>query len=106
MSDKSRKQQIEDMLAETPDDPFLHYGLAMEHVSAGDDESAVRCFRKLFTVTADYVPAYMQAGRALDRLGRIDEAREVFRQGIVVARQKHDEHALGEMQEMLANLGD
>ena len=33
------------MLEEEPNDPFLRYGLAMEYVSEGDNESAVRCLR-------------------------------------------------------------
>ncbi|HWG47937.1 MAG TPA: hypothetical protein VN688_34560 [Gemmataceae bacterium] len=104
MADKSRKQQIEEMLAEDPNDPFLRYGLAMEHVSAGQDEEAVRCFQGLLQVAPDYVPAYMQAGRVLTRLNREDEARELYQAGITMARQKGDEHAAGEMQEFLANL--
>ena len=34
---KSRLEQIQAMLADDPNDPFLRYGLAMEHVSSGDD---------------------------------------------------------------------
>src|SRR5271156_3698584 len=36
MPAKSRKQQIEEMLVEDPDDPFLRYGLAMEYASEGN----------------------------------------------------------------------
>ncbi len=62
MTGKSRKQQIEEMLTEDPNDPFLRYGLAMEHVSEGQDEEAIRCFEGLLHVAPEYVPAYMQAG--------------------------------------------
>ncbi|MGH7224888.1 MAG: hypothetical protein ACRELF_16820, partial [Gemmataceae bacterium] len=64
MSAKSRKEQLEEMLAEEPNDPFLHYGLAMEYVSAGEDRTAVERFQKLLAVAADYVPGYLQAGQA------------------------------------------
>lgn len=104
MTGKSRKQQLEAMLAEDPNDPFLRYGLAMEHVSAGQDEEALRCFRELLQVAADYVPAYMQAGRALERLQRDDEARALYRQGIERARQKGDRHAADEMERFLEDL--
>jgi len=104
MTGKTRKQQIEEMLAESPGDPELRYFLAMEHVSAKDDEAAVRCFRELFAVAPTYVPAYLQAGQALARLGRSREAADTFRQGIAVARQQGNEHALGEMEGMLDGL--
>jgi Flp pilus assembly protein TadD len=104
MSGKTRKQHLEQMLADDPKDPFLHYGLAMEYISAGDDAEAVRRFHELFAVAADYVPAYLQAGQALARLDRLDEARDVLRRGLVVAQSKHEEHAYGEMQGLLESL--
>jgi Flp pilus assembly protein TadD len=104
MTGKSRRQQLEEMLAEDPHDPFLRYGLAMEHVSAGQDEEAVRCFEELLRMTPDYVPGYMQAGRALARLNRVEEARAVFQAGIAAARKQGDLHAAEEMAGFLEGL--
>ena len=59
----------------------------------------------LFAVAADYVAAYQQAGQALLRLARTDEAREVLRRGIAVAQQQGNHHAGEEMQGLLASLG-
>lgn len=106
MTGKSRKQQIEEMLAEDPNDPFLRYGLAMEYVSAGQDEEAVCCFEELLRVAPDYVPGFMQAGRTLARLNRIEEARSIFQAGIAAARQKGDLHAAEEMAGFLEGLND
>ena len=104
MADTMRMQQIQQMLAEDPNDPTLRYMLAMEYVSQGDDATAVRCFRELMDVAPDYVPAYMQAGQALVRLGQEAEARTIFERGIAAAQQKQDFHARDEMQAMLADL--
>jgi tetratricopeptide (TPR) repeat protein len=104
MTGKSRKQQIEEMLAEDPNDPFLRYGLAMEYVSAGQDEEAVRCFEELLRTSPDYVPGYMQAGRGLVRLNRLEEARTVFQAGIAAARKQGDQHAAEEMTGFLEGL--
>ncbi|HEV3263394.1 MAG TPA: hypothetical protein VG013_41550 [Gemmataceae bacterium] len=104
MTGKTRKQQIQDMLADDPSDPFLHYGLGMEHISDGADEEAVRCFQELFRVAPDYVPAYLQAGQALTRLGRPAEARDAFSRGIAVARKQGDQHAAEEMQGFLSSI--
>jgi tetratricopeptide (TPR) repeat protein len=105
MSGKSRKEQIEELLALDPDDSFLRYGLAMEHASLGEDEQAVKCLTDLLARDADYVPAYLQAGRALMRLGDDDRAREVLRAGVVAANRKGDTHAAGEMAGFLESLG-
>ncbi len=101
---KSRKEQIEEMLADDPNDPFLRYGLAMEYASAGDDAAALRCFQELIQVAPDYVPAYVQAGQFCARMNREDEAKALYRTGIDVARKKGDEHAAGEMEGFLMGL--
>jgi hypothetical protein len=53
---------------------------------------------------AGYVPAYLQAGRALIRLGDDDRARELLRAGVTVAQKAGDDHAAGEMAGFLASL--
>jgi tetratricopeptide (TPR) repeat protein len=104
MTAKSRKQQIQGLLADDPKDPFLRYGLAMEYVSEGNDAEAVRCFQEMLELTPDYVPSYHQAGLALSRLGRNAEAAEVLRRGIGAARQQNNLHAAEEMQGFLASI--
>jgi len=105
MTAKSRKQQLQEMLADEPNDEFLRYGLAMEYVSEGNDEEAVRCFREMSQTNPDYVAAYHQGGQALARLGRPADASELLRQGIAVARRQGDQHAAEEMQGLLESLG-
>jgi len=104
MAGKDRKTQIEAMLTEDPNDPFLNYGLAMEYVSSGDDDGAVRRFQHLFEVAPDYVPGYLQAGQAFNRLNRLNEARSILQRGLDVARKKGDTHAFEEMSVLLSTL--
>jgi Tfp pilus assembly protein PilF len=104
VSEKSRRQQLEEMLADEPDDPFLRYGLAMEHLSAGETDTAVRCFQDLLEVASEYVPAYVQLGQTLGRLGRTSDAADVYRRGIAVARRQGEIHAAEEMQGFLMAL--
>ncbi|MCI0380297.1 MAG: hypothetical protein L0215_22150 [Gemmataceae bacterium] len=104
MSTKSRKERIQQMLQESPEDAELLYMLAMEHASEGDDAGAVRCFGKILAMSLNYPPAYHQAGRTLARLGKIEEARAVLQQGIQIASSQGDSHAAGEMQGLLETL--
>ncbi len=105
MSGKTRRQRIQEMLAEDPTDPFLRYGLAMDHAGAGEHEEAARCFGDLLRDSPDYVAAYLQAAKVLRQLGRDDEARAVARTGVGAARKKGDEHAAGELESFLDDLG-
>ena len=39
MSEKTRKDQLLEMLQEDATDPFLNYGLAMEYAATGEDDT-------------------------------------------------------------------
>jgi len=99
-----RKQQILEMLASEPADIFLRYGLAMEHISEGDDAAAIGCFRELLRMAPDYVPAYLQLSQAYLRAGSPDDAKVQLRGGIEVARRQNEDHAAEEMTALLATL--
>jgi tetratricopeptide (TPR) repeat protein len=101
----SRREQIEAMLADEPGDVFLRYSLAMELDKAGEHEASLARFAELARDDPPYVPAFFMAGQQLARLGRMDEARTVLRDGIEAARTQGDAHAAGEMGELLASLG-
>ena len=93
------------MVAQNPKDSFSRYGLAMEYRNAGDLEGAVREFRDLIAVNPDYAYAYFHGGQTLEKLGRLDEAGEMYRAGIESATRSGDQHARGEIQGALDLLG-
>ena len=105
MSSDSRKAKIEAMLAETPQDQFLRYCLAMELNKEGSHEAALEYFSGLTRDDRPYVPSFFQAGQMLAGLKRVEEARAFLRDGIDVARKQGDAHAAGEMGEFLSSLG-
>jgi Flp pilus assembly protein TadD len=101
---KSLRERIEAMLVEHPSDPLLHYDLAMQYVSSGDDAGAEARFLELLRIAADYVPAYMHYGLLLQRLDRLDDARRIWDQGIAHAQAQGNAHAASEMLGMRAGL--
>jgi len=100
----TRKDKLLALLADDPNDAFARYGLAMEHVSAGDDEQAVAEFRELVQRNPDYVAGHQQLGQALQRLDRAAEARAAWQAGIAQAQRQGNAHAAQEMQGFLALL--
>jgi tetratricopeptide (TPR) repeat protein len=93
------------MVEQSPTDSFARYGLAMEYRNSGDLEAAMTEFRSLMEVNPDYSPAYFHGGQTLERLGRLDEAREVYAKGVEVTVRTGNEHARSEMQGALDMLG-
>jgi thioredoxin-like negative regulator of GroEL len=100
----SRREKIEAMLAEDPGDTFLRYSLAMELDKEGNHDASLALFAELGRDDPPYVAAFFMAGQQLVRLGRVDEARSVLRNGIEAANVQGDGHAAGEMTEFLESL--
>lgn len=101
----TRREKIEAMLADDPQDTFLRYSLAMELDKEGDNEASLAKLKELSADDPPYVPAYFMAGQQLARLDRTSEARDILRTGIDEARTQGDTHAAGEMSDFLASLG-
>jgi Tfp pilus assembly protein PilF len=100
----TRLEVLKSMVARNPNDSFARYGLAMEYRNAGDLEAAMGEFRSLMAANPDYVAAYFHGGQTLERLGRADEAREVYRKGVEAAARTGDQHAGSEIGAALAML--
>jgi Tfp pilus assembly protein PilF len=101
---KSRREMLEQFVAQKPDDAFSRYGLAMECMNAGDSVAAESHFRKLLQDNADYVPAYLMFGQFLAKQFRPEEARTVLQSGIATACKAGNQHALSEMESLLGEL--
>ena len=105
MSPLSRRERIEAMLADEPQDAFLRYSLAMEWDKEGNSSASLELLDGLMADRPPYVPAFLMAAQQLVRLSRTNDARSVLRNGIEQARSAGDAHAAAEMGELLASLG-
>lgn len=98
---ENRLDILKNLVAEIPSDSFARYGLAMAYASAGDYEQAVEQYRTLLDLNPKYVAAYYHGGQALEKLGRTDEARELYRRGIAISTEIGDQHTRGELEAVL-----
>lgn len=101
---KSRREILEQFVADKPTDAFARYGLALECAKTGEDKAADENFKKLLETNPNYVAGYYQFAQFLARIGRLDEARKLLSDGVVVAQNAGDMHARDEMQAALALL--
>lgn len=100
----SRIEKIESMLKDDPTDGFLRYALAME-LRESQPERSLEILSELQKDSPPRVSSFFMAGQILEKLGRVNEARTVLREGIAEARNQGDGHAAAEMSELLASLG-
>jgi tetratricopeptide (TPR) repeat protein len=97
----NRMEILLSMVAKNPEDSFARYGLAMEYANTGNLERAIVEYRALIGFNPDYAAAYFHGGQALEKLGRIDEAREVYEKGIQATSRTGDQHTRSELQAAL-----
>jgi tetratricopeptide (TPR) repeat protein len=96
-----RLQKLQAMLAATPDDPFLLYGIAMEHKKADDGKAALEFLDRTIAADPGYCYAYYQKGLVLESTGDLDKAKATYRDGMTAADRKGDAHARGEIEAAL-----
>jgi tetratricopeptide (TPR) repeat protein len=99
----TRIEILQQLLEQNPSSTFARYGLAMEYVKSGDLGQAVATFEAVTVSDPNYSAAYFHGGQALEKMGKIDEARDFYRRGIAVTR---DPHALSELEAALDILGE
>jgi Flp pilus assembly protein TadD len=96
-----RLEILKTMVAERPGDKLARYGLAMEYKNRGEFSEAVEEFRALLAAQPEYAAAYFHGGQALEKAGRLDEARAMYEQGIAVTTRTGDAHTRSELQAAL-----
>ncbi len=89
---------------EDPHDAFTRFALAQEYWKRGDVAQALHFFEGLRADHPNYVGTYYHLARLYQTLGRLDEARRTYQQGIEVARQLGEVKALAELQDALMAL--
>lgn len=100
----NKEAVLTEILAQNPGDAFARYGLAMEYAGNGKVEAALEQFGTLLSRHPDYTPGYFMAAQTLAKAGRVQEAKERLTQGIASAERTGNQHARGEMQDMLDEL--
>jgi tetratricopeptide (TPR) repeat protein len=101
----SRLELITEMLEKDPQDPFLHYALALEYVKAGDENKAIGTLRELIGKEKNYLASYYQIGKLLEAKDP-DSAKGYYQRGIEIAREQKNFKTLGELNEALMGLED
>jgi tetratricopeptide (TPR) repeat protein len=77
----------------------------MEYLNSGRREEAVSEFEGLLAANPDYAAGYFHAGRTLEAMNRLEQAREMYEKGIAATIRTGDAHTRSELQAALDVLG-
>lgn len=106
MEKPSRKEMLFDMLLKEPDDVFLNYALAMEHLSVNEFKIAEAQFQKTLQIDPTYLACFYQLGQVWEKLGNTDTALGYYKQGLELAKAQGNRKAQGELNEAIWMLED
>jgi len=101
---KTRREMLEEFVAQDPNDSFSRYALALELEKESRPQEALPQLREVITRDPSYVAAYYHLGRLLAQVGLLEDARDAYRRGLDVATASGDRRAGSEMQEALEML--
>ena len=102
---KTRREKLEEFLAQNPNDAFTRYGIALECLREGDLARAEQHFKTLLEANPDYVPGYQMYAQTLAQHDRTEEAKALLSKGIAAASRLGNQHARSEMEGLLSQLG-
>ena len=81
----SRIEVFKQMLETDPGNTTVLFGLAKEYEKAGDDVEMIITLKRYLEQSDDEGNAYGMLARAYERVGRRDDARATYQQGISAA---------------------
>jgi len=93
----SRIPELESLLDERPDDPFVIYALAREYEKHTGTMQALLMYEHLVNNHPDYIATYYHYAKLLHSAGNKTEALKLLDTGISRGTHLKEMHAVGEM---------
>lgn len=97
---------LQQLLESNPTDSFALFAIAKEYEGLGDMQQALHFYQRLYTTNPGYVGLYYHLGKLYEKTGQQPEALQAYQEGMTVARQAGDHHALGELNAARMELDD
>jgi len=93
-----RIEALKAMLALDPKNMLALYGVAMEYKNRGEFDLAAKSFQDVISANPTYAAAYFHGGQTYEQLGQIEQARDIYEQGIAITSRTGDSHTRAELQ--------
>lgn len=102
MNIENRLKILQDFLKKEPNEPFNHYGIALEYLKM-DKTKAVTKFKEILERFPEYVPTYYHAAALFEEIDEIELSKSTYEVGIETAKRAGDSHALRELSNAYQN---
>lgn len=95
---EKRLEQLISFQKENPQDPFLKYAIATEHIKLGELNLGLKGYEALIVENPDYIGTYYHLAKLHEHMQNQKAAIEIYLKGIEIAQKTKNRHALGELQ--------
>lgn len=102
----SRIQQLLEFIAEDPNDVFTHYALALEYWNLNQLEEALTSMLKAKELDNEYLAIYYQLGKIFEAIKDYAKAREIFEEGMRIAKYQQNSKTYSELEFALEDIED
>lgn len=102
----SRIKELQNLLLDDPNDVFVHYAIALELFKSGRVDEAIEKMELIIELNPEYLPAYFRLGQWFAEQDKIEKAKQILHECLVLAKNQKDTKALGEIQELLLFIED
>jgi Tfp pilus assembly protein PilF len=99
-----RVESLHKMLESNPEDLFLHYALAMEYISAGEDVLAMEKLEDIKVKSPEYLALYYQLAKLYEKMDETEKAIDTYEKGIEVARAQNETKTMNELRSAMDEL--
>lgn len=89
-----------------PSDPFTQFAIGFEYQKQERFDEALKWYESILSMAPDYTGVYYHLGKLYLKLGRREDAEEIFKKGIQVCTKVHESKDCAELQGALMELED
>ncbi|HET6465488.1 MAG TPA: hypothetical protein VFH55_07765 [Nitrospiria bacterium] len=82
--------RIKKVLAAEPESEMLWFSLGQAYLADESASLAVEAFEKAIALKPDYTVVYEHLGGALEKIGKVEEAKGIYRKGIEIGQRTRD----------------
>ncbi len=100
----TRLEKLIEFLNSEPNDAFLKYALATEYLRLNEIDKSLVYYEDLVYNHPKYVGTYYHLGKLYEALNRKDDAVVTYEQGMLIAKEARDNHALSELRAVYMEL--
>jgi len=97
----NRLEKLQEMLAETPQDIFLNYALAMEYKGLSQVDNTLKQLNIVFLLDENHVPNLYQLGVFWMEKSENEKALLYLEKGLQIAKQKKELKTANEFQALI-----